>query len=271
MSILNLVSLDWKSERFAIVAHSFRVMAKARNFGEMVVGMMHEVYGASSYARGLFRCDVNEAYLWKKDLDLFVPRSKTFRLKRGEDLSETDLLGCNRPQGMNDAQISDWMLAETRWSEKYRRWIDRFASSRTARNVMIYDLEDKLDILNNPGKYEKEYGPQHFILPWKRHYLVDIRIGRHSALHQRIPLDDDEMLLRSPTETERTNLIHKYSHALKRLKGYAEKDLSLADDFTPDIQESNRVSLMKWMSDWIADTIELEDYYNDDNLNDIPF
>ena len=53
MEIINLVSLDWKSERFAIVAHSFRVMAKARNFDEMVVGMMHEVYSASSYARGL--------------------------------------------------------------------------------------------------------------------------------------------------------------------------------------------------------------------------
>jgi hypothetical protein len=270
MDILNLVSLDWKSERFAIVAHSFRVMAKARNFSELVVGMMHEVYGASSYARGLFSCDVNDAFLWREDLDLFVPRLKIFRLKRGEELSERDLLECNRPQGMNDAQISEWMLAETKWSEKYRRWIDRFTSSRTARNVMIYDLEDKLDILNNPGKYEKEYGPQHFVLPWKRHYLVDIRTGRHCVLHERVPSDDDELLLRSTTETERTNLIHKYSHALERLKGLME-DQSRPGDFTPEIQESNKGSIMNWLNDWIADTIALEELYKDDNLDDIPF
>ena len=44
-SILDLTSLDWKSERKAIVAHSFRVMAKAKNFDEQVVVLMHEVYG----------------------------------------------------------------------------------------------------------------------------------------------------------------------------------------------------------------------------------
>ena len=215
-------------------------------------------------------CDVNEAILWREDLDLFVPRLKTFRLKRGEELSERDLLECNRPQEMNDTQISEWMLAETKWSEKYKRWIDRFASSRTARNVMIYDLEDKLDILNNPGKYEKEYGPQHFILPWKRHYLVDIRTGRNCVLHERVPSDDDELLLRSPTETERINLIHKYSLALERLKGLME-DQSIPGDFSPEIQESNKVSIMNWLSDWIADTTALEELYKDDNLDDIPF
>ena len=36
MEILNLTSLAWKGrERYSVVAHSFRVMAKAKNFDEM--------------------------------------------------------------------------------------------------------------------------------------------------------------------------------------------------------------------------------------------
>ncbi len=45
MSIISLTSLDWaKEERYAWADHSFRVMAKAKNYDEMVVGMMHAFY-----------------------------------------------------------------------------------------------------------------------------------------------------------------------------------------------------------------------------------
>lgn len=266
MEIINLVSLDWKSERFAIVAHSFRVMAKARNFDEMVVGMMHEVYGASSYARGLFSCDVNHAYLWEDILDLFVPRTKVLRKKIDDEIIETDLLEANRPQDLAREKIAEWMLEETKWSDKYRRWIDRFVANRTARNVMIYDLEDKLDILQNPGKYEQEYGPQYFVLPWKKHYLVDIRIGRHGTLHERVPLDDDKLLLRPLSDLERKNLIKKYTRGLERLKKWAGNP-SHPEDYSIEEQESNREKIMLWLGDWIAQTIAFENEYgNDDDL-----
>ena len=68
MEILNLTSLAWKGqERYSVVAHSFRVMAKAKNYDEVVVGMMHELYAASSYTRGLYHCDVNGDPQWAQE------------------------------------------------------------------------------------------------------------------------------------------------------------------------------------------------------------
>ena len=73
MEILNLTSLAWKGrERYSVVAHSFRVMAKAKNFDEMVVGMMHELYAASAYTRSLYHCDVDGDPQWGMSLDLFT-------------------------------------------------------------------------------------------------------------------------------------------------------------------------------------------------------
>ena len=82
MEILNLTSLAWKGrERYSVVAHSFRVMAKAKNFDEMVVGMMHELYAASSYTRGLYHCDVDGDPQWGISLSLLrSSKSRSFLL-----------------------------------------------------------------------------------------------------------------------------------------------------------------------------------------------
>lgn len=66
MAIIDLTSCDLRdNERISLVAHSFRVMAKSRNYDELVVGMMHDMYSISSYARGLFSCDVDGDPKWK--------------------------------------------------------------------------------------------------------------------------------------------------------------------------------------------------------------
>ena len=118
-SILDLVSLDWKSERKAIVAHSCRVMAKAKNFDEQIVGLMHEVYGGSSYARLLFSCDVSEASLWKPVLDLFA--TPPFEIKkRVSEYKEVegayDLIihdyGPSKKMGSIHIQVNDNMTAK---------------------------------------------------------------------------------------------------------------------------------------------------------------
>lgn len=71
MSIIDLTSLGWThEERYSLVGHSFRVMAKAKNFDEMVVGMIHALYAASGYTRGLYACDVVGDPEWKTALDL---------------------------------------------------------------------------------------------------------------------------------------------------------------------------------------------------------
>ena len=77
MSIIQLTSLDWSwEERFSMVGHSFRVMAMAKNFDELVVGMMHAIYAGSDYTRFLYRVDVDGDPEWKAALDLFVPPLK---------------------------------------------------------------------------------------------------------------------------------------------------------------------------------------------------
>ena len=53
-----------------MVGHSFRVMAMAKNFDEMVVGMMHAIYAGSGYTRALFDIDVDGDPAWKAALDL---------------------------------------------------------------------------------------------------------------------------------------------------------------------------------------------------------
>ena len=233
LSILDLTSLDWGSDRIPVVAHSFRVMAKAGNFDEMVVGLMHEVYGGSSYARGLFSCDVFEASLWKPVLDLF-----------------------------------DWLLEETLWSEEYKDWLTPIASNRIARNVMIYDLEDKLEILGNIDKYEKEYGPNYFALPWKKHYLVDIKRGRRCYISARIPPDDDSLLLRPVTDEERDNLIGKYMRAIEYLKMFIQIE-SLPNDYSPFEMEMNAQDSQRWLDEWIADTLAQEYYCDEEPMEDL--
>ena len=117
MSIIQLTSLDWRGdERYSLVGHSFRVMAKANNFDEMVVGMMHALYAASSYTRGLFDCDVDGDPEWKTALDLFVPplRLKKFRFR--DKIPDEYLLNLNMPQGLSEKDREVWLSGETRWS-----------------------------------------------------------------------------------------------------------------------------------------------------------
>ncbi len=271
-SILDLVSLDWKSERKAIVAHSCRVMAKAKNFDEQIVGLMHEVYGGSSYARLLFSCDVTEASLWKPVLDLFAYPPFEVKKRVSEDVDDVDLLNINRPQNLKDNELEEWFLAKTRWSEAYRKYLIPIASNRIARNVMIYDLEDKLDILGNPGKYEKEYGPQYFALPWKKHYLVDIKRGRNCYISARIPQDDDSLLLRPLTDIERENLIAKYTRALEYLNMFVSAD-GLPYDFSPFELMMNAHNAKSMLEEWLIETYELEEYHEEgmEEYMDLPF
>ena len=268
LSILDLTSLDWGSGRIPVVAHSFRVMAKARNFDEMVVGLMHEVYGGSSYARGLFSCDVFEASLWKPVLDLFVPHPLEIRKRVGDEVCEFELLNLNRPQDYKNEDLDNWLLEETLWSEEYKDWLTPIASNRIARNVMIYDLEDKLEILGNIDKYEKEYGPNYFALPWKKHYLVDIRRGRRCYISARIPPDDDSLLLRPVTDEERDNLIGKYTRAIEYLKMFIQIE-SLPNDYSPFEMEMNAQDSQRWLDEWIADTLAQEYYCDEEPMEDL--
>lgn len=232
MSIIRLVSLDWGSDRYSMVAHSVRTAAKADNFDELVVGLMHEVYGGSSYARGLFSCDVSGASALKPTLELFVPPYRKLRLKSCEEPDDVFLLGCNRPQGISASALSDWMMEETKWSERYRRWLDRFKENETARKVMIYDLEDKLWVLL-------------------------------SMSHQ-VPEDDDAMLLRPPTAMERIHLIEKYSRGLLHLRKNEFSSASSGDDYSPEEKNKQREMLYQWLGEIAADDLMEEDYYSED-------
>ncbi|MBQ6178779.1 MAG: hypothetical protein IJK32_04585 [Bacteroidales bacterium] len=243
-------------------------MAKARNFDEMVVGLMHEVYGGSSYARGLFSCDVFEASLWKPVLDLFVPHPFEIRKRVGDEVCEFELLNLNRPQDYKNEDLDNWLLEETLWSEEYKDWLTPIASNRIARNVMIYELEDKLEILGNIDKYEKEYGPNYFALPWKKHYLVDIRRGRRCYISARIPPDDDSLLLRPVTDEERDNLIGKYTRAIEYLKMFIQIE-SLPNDYSPFEMEMNAQDSQRWLDEWIADTLAQEYYCDEEPMEDL--
>ena len=73
MSIIQLTSLDWSwKERLSMVGHSFRVMAMAKNYDEMVVGMMHAFYAGSGYTRALSDRDVAGEPARGAPRDLFV-------------------------------------------------------------------------------------------------------------------------------------------------------------------------------------------------------
>ena len=261
VSILDLVSLDWDAGRFSTVAHSFRVMSKARNYEECIVGVMHEVYGGSYYARSLFSCDVDEASMFKPSLELFVPPLKSFKAKTSEEIPKDQLLACNCPQGLTEAEREEWIEGETRWSTGYRKWLDRFKSDELARNVLCYDLEDKLEVLLNPKIYEDEYGPQYFVLPWKRHYCIRIRRRSCNEVIP-IPEEDDALLLRPLKEIERFNLIEKYSHGLNYLKGFGGTTSHLAN-YTPEEQEENRIRCMQWLNEWVENARYLEEMYPD--------
>lgn len=258
MSIIQLTSLDWSwEERFSMVGHSFRVMAKAKNFDEMVVGMMHAIYAGSDYTRFLYRVDVDGDPEWKAALDLFVPPLKMKRPKSKYEVPAEDLLGTNMPQSLleDEKARQDWMIAETLWSASYEKYIWKIRENRIARNVMIHKVSDMLDVLRNPGKFEDESGPQYYVLPWKKHWLIDIR-GRGT----RVPRTDDKYLLREPTAIERANLIGKYEQALDLLVD-EEVCFPVQDRFTEEEHREHEQECHDWFLSWMAEEkAEMEQY-----------
>ncbi len=251
MSIIDLTSLDWNDEeRYALVGHSFRVMAKAKNFDEMVVGMMHALYAASGYTRGLYACDVEGDPEWTTALDLFVPPLKVKRFRLNDSIPDEYLLGLNMPRNLTEEERRDWMLGQTVWSKPYADYIRRIRGNRIARNVMIHKLEDMLDVLRNPGKYESESGKQYYLLPWKTHRVVDVRMGSSCIFQARIPDTDDELLLRNPTDKERENLIDKYDRALWNLE-MTEEAYPVHDSYSERIHRENEERLHRWFLSWM--------------------
>lgn len=258
MSIIQLTSLDWSwEERFSMVGHSFRVMAMAKNFDEMVVGMMHAIYAGSDYSRFLYRVDVDGDPEWKAALDLFVPPLKMKRPKLKYEVPSEDLLGTNMPQSLleDEKARQDWMIAETLWSASYEKYIWKIRENRIARNVMIHKLLDMLDVLRNPGKYEDESGPQYYVLPWKKHWLIDI-----SGRGTRVPRTDDKYLLREPTAIERANLIDKYEQALELLVD-EEVRFPVQDRFSEEEHREHEQDCHSWFLSWMAgEKAEMEQY-----------
>ena len=252
MEILNLTSLTWKGrERYSVVAHSFRVMAKAKNYDEMVVGMMHELYAASAYTRNLYHCDVDGDPQWGMSLDLLTPPLKKIRLRSSEMPSDEALLEANLPRFVSELLQDNWFLQQTRWTPSYFEWIRKISNDRIARNVMIYDLNDKLDILLDPKRYVDELGPQWFVLPWKKHYCISVMHGKNCKMTKDIPQTEDPLLLRDITEEERNNLIEKYTRALDYLR-WVEDCHPSERVYSEEQQQKHANVCNQWFNEWVS-------------------
>jgi len=210
MEILNLTSCSWKIHRIAVVAHSFRVMSKARNCDEMIVGLMHHVYGYSRYARGLYGCDVKCGSVWRNTLDLLSGVRKNEKSHIGDE---------------NEA-----LMDYSSWSPAYKRKILRIGTNRTARNVMIYDLEDTLDLLLHPEK-----------------------ICSEEAI-------DNGIFMRELTAVEKNSLIQKYSRALEILKQMDSKDEQILGNYSENKYEQYSKLCIEWYNDWLAAEMERMEY-----------
>ena len=252
IDIINLTSLDWPEEgRYSLVGHSFRVMAKAGNHDEMIVGLMHALYAASSFTRRLYHCDVWGDPEWKTALDLFVPPLKIKRFRSKDTIPDEYLLSLNMPQNLSESDRQSWMLEQTCQSQEYSEYIGRISDNRIARNVMIHKLEDILDVLERPGKYEDESGPQFYVLPWKKHQVVGVPMGRSTIAQTRIPDTDDALLLRNLTEEERGNLIEKYDWTLEKLQ-WTNESHPVMKDFTFWEREQNEEHCHQCFLDWMS-------------------
>ena len=276
LEIINLTSSDWpEEERYALVGHSFRVMAKAKNYDELVVGLMHALYAASSTTRDrIYREMIRGDYEWRTALDLFVHPLPERRFKARETVSEEYLLSLNMPRFLSETERDDWVLEQTTFTPVYGDYIWKIAGNRIARNVMIHKLEDMLDVLRKPGKYEDESGLQHYVLPWKKHQVVPVNKVNRSLTDIRIPTTDDAVLLRIPTEEERRNLIGKYSTALSILK-IAEESFPVPDNFTLrghlDIEAFCRKEFRSWLQNEKMENRRFEEEYEEYASQELPF
>lgn len=260
VDVLGLSSFDWGKARIAVVAHSFRVMAKARNYDEMVVGIMHHVYASSSSARSLFSCDVDDIYNWKKTLDLFVEKQNKLKVNDPDNMPDEVLLDLNMDQSLktDSARLEEWMAEECRWSSKYRRKLERIGANRTARNVMIYDLEDNLEMLIHPEKFREEESWT-MVLPWKNEYGVGVSTGRHSTFHMRIPDTDDNILLRPLKNSERAGLVDKYSRAISLLMSMECCDAPRKGDYPEEKLIRIPKICMEWYDEWLDGEMTLKE------------
>lgn len=266
MDIIQSTSRDWPGkELYGLVGHSFRVMAKAKNYDELVVGLMHAMYAASSntrerYFKDLFRGD----YEWRTALELFVPPLPEKKFKVKETVSDVYLLGLNMPQFLSEPEREEWIREQTMFTPEYADYIWKIGRNRIARNVMIHKLEDMLDVLRNPGKYEGDSGLQYYVLPWKKHQVVPVDRTNRPVTDIRIPDTDDVYLLRDPTEEERANLIKKYSDALSILRT-TEDNFPVLDSFTwkghLEIEAYCRKEYLSWLR---MEKIENEGFEEDD-------
>ena len=147
------------------------------------------------------------------------------------------------------------MIGETLWNAAYEKYIWKIRENRIARNVMIHKLLDMLDVLRNPGKYEDESGPQYYVLPWKKHWMIDIW-----GNVIRVPRKDDPYLLREPTAIERANLIGMYVQALSLL--VVEEDrFPVQDRFTAEEHREHEQDCRSWFVSWMAgEKAEMERY-----------
>ena len=276
MDIIQFSSRDWPAEVFyGLVGHSFRVMAKAKNYDEMVVGLMHALYAASSSTRERYFRDLSRGdYEWRTALELFVPPLPEKKFKARETVSDVYLLSLNMPQFLTESEREDWMMAQTMFTPEYADYIWRIGRNRIARNVMIHKLEDMLDVLRNPGEYEAESGPQYYVLPWKKHQVVPVERTNRPVTDTRIPETDDDLLLRNPTEEERENLIEKYTDALSILRT-VEDSFPVLDCFTwkghQEIEARCRKEYLSWLR---MEKIENEGFEENDHAyadQELPF
>ena len=269
IEILNLTSLDLKNSRTAVVAHSFRVMSRARNYDEMVVGIMHHIYATSSYARGLFDCDVLDNSIWKEALELFVEKRKRITAKVPSDVPDESLLNLNMDQNLKTESVKaeEWMAEECKWSSNFKRKLKHIGANRIARNVMIYDLEDKMEILLHPESFQEEKSEE-IALPWKKESIVEVYTGRHTATHTRIPETDDSILLRSLTKSERADLVDKYSRAISLLMRMECYDDSREGDYPKEKLIELPGICMGWYDEWLYNEIDMKEMYEEEEKND---
>lgn len=266
MEILNLASFEWGGNRKAFVAHTFRVMSRAKNYDEILVAMMHHLYSTIYYAKSLYGCDVRGDSRWRDALDIFVPKRKPLVWKESSKVPDEILLNCNMAQNLKkeDGAVESWMTSERKWSSKYRKELDRFKNNRLARNVKIYDLEDMLETLLYPERF-MESGTEYLALPWKKEYNVGVKCGGGTDCIS-IPNTDDSLFLRPISDEERTDLIEKYSNAIVYLRkindaydGPAEYDL-----WSPERQAKNKTMCEDWYVDWLLQEAELNGCYEED-------
>ena len=247
--IIDLTSSNWPGEeRYSLVGHSFRVMAKAWNYDEMVVGLMHALYSASSYTRSLYRCDVDGDPEWKTALDLFVPPLKVKRFRTMDKVPEEYLLKTGMPQDVKEEDGRKWVMEATVYASSFEDCIWDIRRNRIARNVMIHKLLDMLGVLENPEKHTDEPGSRCYVLPWEKHQVVGLRQGGGIVTNTTIP-EDDFLLFGSPTDEERRNLIEKYGRALEILQS-ANDLYPVRKDFTLAERREHAAQCREWFLEW---------------------